>query len=381
MYKPEQPDRLKELARKWKNGDITESEIKEFDNWYNSFNDNAELNEEDQLAFLKERLYAKIINQRRSGFSTRSWLYAAASIAILICAVSLFFNVNFKSQEVTHVAKYQNDVDAGRNSAILTLANGDKIILDNAENKVLAEQRGMVIRKEKNGMLVFDMKEDQVENAQNLYNTITTPKGGQYQVKLQDGSLVWLNSGSSLGFPVSFNNRGRNVKLSGEAYFEVAKDKKRPFKVNVNGTSEVEVLGTHFNISAYQDEPKVSTTLLEGAVKVHRGKLSQIISPGQQAQICQAKQGIAVNNNVDIEEITAWKNGYFIFNDESLESIMKKVSRWYNVEVVYEDDIEGLKFGGWVSRSKKLSTILSMIESTGKIHFDIEGRRVTVKKY
>ena len=340
MYKPEQPDRLKELARKWKNGDITESEIKEFDNWYNSFNDSAELNEESQLAFLKERLYAKIINQRRGGFSTRPWLYAAASIAVLVCAVSLFFNVIFKSQEVTHVAKYQNDVDAGGNSAILTLANGDKIILDNAENKVLAEQRGMVIRKEKNGMLVFDMKEDQVENAQNLYNTITTPKGGQYQVKLQDGSSVWLNSGSSLQFPVSFNKRERGVQLSGEAYFEVAKDKKRPFKVNVNGTSEVEVLGTHFNISAYQDEPKVSTTLLEGSVKVHRGNVNQIISPGQQAQICQAKQGITVNNSVDIEEITAWKNGYFIFNDESLESIMKKVSRWYNVEVVYEDEMQ-----------------------------------------
>jgi len=381
MYKPEQPDRIKELARKWKNGDITESEIKEFDSWYNSFNDDAQLTDEAELAFLKERLYARIINQRRSGYFDKPWLYTAAATIILVCAVSLYFNVNFKSQEVTHVAKYQDDVDAGRNSAILTLANGDKIILNDAENKVLAEQRGMVIRKEKNGMLVFDMKEDQVENGQNLYNTITTPKGGQYQVKLQDGSLVWLNSGSSLQFPISFNNRGRNVKLSGEAYFEVAKDKKRPFKVNVNGTSEVEVLGTHFNISAYQDEPKVSTTLLEGSVKVHRGKLNQIISPGQQAQICQAKQGIAVNNNVDIEEITAWKNGYFIFNDESLESIMKKVSRWYNVEVVYEDDIEGLKFGGWVSRSKKLSTILSMIESTGKIHFDIEGRRVTVKKY
>jgi transmembrane sensor len=211
-----------------------------------------------------------------------------------------------------------------------------------------------------------------------VYNTIETPKGGQYRIDLPDGTMVWLNAGSSLRYPNRFAGQERKVALTGEAYFEVAKNKQMPFRV-VSGKQVVEVLGTHFNINAYTDEASVKTTLLEGSVNVllQETHQSELLNPGQQAVVKYNGSSIVVQP-VKVEEAVAWKNGYFMFVDADLESIMRQLARWYDVEVAYEGNLGSLKFGGMVSRSKSIAQTLRILELTGNVRFKVAGRRVTV---
>ncbi|MGY0036944.1 FecR family protein [Pedobacter sp. NJ-S-72] len=209
-----------------------------------------------------------------------------------------------------------------------------------------------------------------------------TPKGGQYQLVLPDGTKVWLNAASSLRYPVAFQGNERKVELTGEAYFEVAKDKTRPFEVYSNN-QVVQVLGTHFNINAYSNEPFVSTTLLEGSVKVTNSltNAQKIIRPGQQSLISKDGQAGIEVKNMDLDEAVAWKNGYFMFNEEELESILKKVSRWYNVDVQYEqEELKHQLFSGTLSKYSNVSQVLKKLEMLQSIHFKIEGRKIIVTK-
>jgi len=208
------------------------------------------------------------------------------------------------------------------------------------------------------------------------FNTISTPVGGQYTVVLPDGSKVWLNAASSLKFPTAFTGTERRVELTGEGYFEVAKNKHMPFKVNFN-REEVEVLGTHFNISAYPDEAVTRTTLLEGSVRISKNNIKKILVPGQQAISSMQTGGFNIAE-VNTDEAIAWKNGLFLFHNENIRSIMKKIARWYNVDVNYQGSFTNQEYGGRISQSKNLSEILKNLELTGTIHFKIEGRRVTV---
>lgn len=275
----------------------------------------------------------------------------------------------------------QNDINPGTNKAVLTLADGSQISLTDAENGELTKQAGITVVKTADGQIVYETV-GAPSNQQSVYNTISTPAGGQYQINLPDGSKVWLNAASSLKYPTVFNGQSRKVELRGEAYFEVAKLKNEqpdgtegnlPFIVVSRG-QEVTVLGTHFNINSYTDEPVVKTTLLEGRVKVISAAVSKILKPGQQAAVA----GNIVVTDVDATLATDWKNGNFTFNDESIHTIMRKLARWYDIDVVYKGNVPDIYFGAEISRAKKLSEVLKVLETAGKIHFTIEGRRVTV---
>ncbi len=263
---------------------------------------------------------------------------------------------------------------------MLTLADGTKINLDKAENGEIAHQAGWTISKKEGSQLVYSLVTpgEQPSRGNSLFNVIETPRGGEYQVILPDGTRVWLNAASSLRYPAVFAGSERRVELRGEAYFEVAHNSKMPFRIKSNHQL-VEVLGTHFNISSYADDKIIKTTLLEGSVAVSVGNdiASQNLKPGQQAVVGHTGSSIRIKN-VDVEESIAWKNGYFLFNDESIESIMRKVARWYDVDVEYTGKIPSVGFNGTVLKSKNISGVLKILELTKAVHFKVKGRRVMV---
>ena len=209
-----------------------------------------------------------------------------------------------------------------------------------------------------------------------LYNTLATPRGGQYQLTLPDGSKVWLNAASSLRYPVAFLGAERRVEVTGEAYFEVTKNASQPFKVSLRDNQEVDVLGTSFDINAYADEPEIRTTLLTGAVKTE----GVTLKPGQQAAWT-LNRPVRVRSDADVEEAIAWKNGKFIFSGGDIQSVMRQLERWYDVEVDYKGDFKGVELVGVISRFKNISEILNMLEQTHTVTFQVEGRRVTVLPY
>lgn len=298
----------------------------------------------------------------------------AASILLLITVGIVFRNSLIKEQTIANNTKV-NKITPGGNKAVLTLADGSQIVLESAKRGVLANQQNSIVNKAADGKLVYDASKKQQDNKQlqYSYNTISTPNGGQYQVVLPDGTMVWLNAASSLKFPVAFTGKERNVELSGEGYFEVAKNKAMPFRVTVNH-STVEVLGTHFNIMGYADEKSTNTTLLEGSVKIISGNKQKLIVPGEQAR---------VNGEIEVAKVNAtqaveWKNGNFNFSHENIETIMRKVARWYNVTVQYQGTITNEGFVGTVPRSENITEVLNALELTGLVHFKIIERRVIV---
>jgi len=303
------------------------------------------------------------------------------SAAALITIVSLVTYLAIHRGQ--QPAQYANDVNPGTIKATLTLADGRKITLDQAKTGKLAEVDGISVTKTVDGHLAYTVlgngKADASQNKVQDYNTLETPKGGEYQLNLPDGTKVWLNAASTLKYPTNFVHvKDRKVFLNGEAYFEVAHNKSSPFRV-VTYNQEVEVLGTHFNVNAYANEPDSRTTLLEGAVKISHlaGSKDLVLKPGQQAQVGPEFKVV----EVDPETAVAWKNGDFILKDEDFKASMRKFARWYNVEVIYDESApEDLELGGWVSRSKNISAVLQVIEATGKVHFKVQGRRVTVTK-
>ncbi|MDB5148009.1 MAG: hypothetical protein JWQ57_2029 [Mucilaginibacter sp.] len=300
---------------------------------------------------------------------------AAASVIIVASAVAILFRQASKPAKSNTIAQ-KNDIRPGRNKAVLTLANGQKITLTDSINGPIAVQSNIKIAKTAKGQIVYELPKGVADtDLAPRYNTIEAPTGGQWEVILPDRSRVWLNAKSSLTYPTYFAGNERKVQLKGEAYFEIAHNAKMPFKVS-SREQTVEVLGTHFDIMAYDDDNIIKTTLLEGSVKISSNGQSRILVPGEQAQVSDA--GTKVTNEIDLEDVVAWKNGYFKFND-SLENVMRKISRWYNIEIKYANNVDpSLRFGGKISRYKNLSSALKIMELTGNIHFKIEGRRVTV---
>lgn len=266
----------------------------------------------------------------------------------------------------------KDDVNPGENKAVLTLADGSSIILDSNRNGTLATQGNTKILK-LNGMVSYNNLSK--KNNTVLYNTISTPRGGQYQLVLSDGSKVWLNAASSLRFPASFSGKERKVELQGEAYFEVAKNAAMPFKVKTNGM-EVEVLGTHFNINSYEDESAIRTTLLEGSIKINKRGSSSLLKPGEQA-LLNKKGEIKIINHADVEEAIAWKEGKFQFDKADIHAVMRQIARWYDVDVDYQGSVAS-HFGGTISRNVNLSQVLNMLHLTGEVKFEIKDRKVVV---
>jgi ferric-dicitrate binding protein FerR (iron transport regulator) len=338
-----------------------------------------------------DAIYTKIINTPVIG-QRHLWprIAAAAVIIVLLTAGSYFIFTKRQVKQTAAIETTQefknNDVAPGGNKAVLILANGAQIILDSAGNGALTQQGNTKIIKLDNGQLSYNsLNGSQTLPDKVFYNTISTPRGGQYQVVLADGSKVWLNAASSLRFPTSFAAKEREVELTGEGYFEVAHDATKPFKVSVNGI-EVRVFGTHFNINAYNDEATIKTTLLEGSVKVGKGSASKVIRPGEQAQI--ENDGNALNPKimvqaVDVDAAVAWKNGRFIFHGNNIQSVMRQLARWYDIDVNYQGNVTDEEFVGVINRSRyeNISEILDMLEKTRTVSFAISGRNVTVMPF
>lgn len=327
---------------------------------------------------------------RKEPIKQKLWIKRIAVAAMLVLCTSAGLYFYLGNQKSTNNNQLAGDIAPGGNKALLTLADGSKIVLDEALKGNLTSQNGVRISKADDGRLVYTINEteDPTQNINNesgliLTNTISTPRGGQYQVNLPDGTYVWLNAASELKFPLSFGKlKERRVELQGEAYFEVKKDATKPFLV-VTDKQEVQVLGTHFNISSYKDELDTKTTLLEGSVKVSHlgGNLldQRVLKPGQQSLIRSASNKINVKE-VDTHVQIAWKDGLFFFENEPIENIMKQISRWYDVDVIYEGDVVGKTVWGSVTRFANVSKVLAVLELTGEIHFKVEGRRITVRK-
>ncbi|WP_069659974.1 FecR family protein [Arcticibacter eurypsychrophilus] len=391
--------RMYELAEKWRLGTITDAEKVSFNTWYASFDDrileseSAETPEE-----LKERLYSAILKNTHEHIphikrtAIIKYILAAAAVVLLVLSFGAYqyIQINFSQKNQIVSTKFK-DINPGGNKAILTLSDGSQIILNKEKKGLLANRGNIAIRNDQDGQVVFQILKGGHADAdsRNLaYNTISTPKGGQYMIILPDGTRVWLNAASSLKFPAQFSGRTRKVELTGEAYFEVktiiAKKghDKMPFIVHTiceegdRREQEIRVLGTHFNINAYADEAVSKTTLLEGSVRVTQlaTHTTRLLHPGQQAKVAHDIQ----LSNVDTEEVLAWKNGYFVFENENIGSIMRKISRWYNVDIEYKGNIQNKRFGGTISKFKNVSEVLKIMELTGVIHFGIEERRITV---
>lgn len=336
---------------------------------------------EDRMLKIYDQLKPKLVPAVQEKSIVRpihTYLKYAAAIVLVLSAMFYFYrNSDQRDQHQYLTAQHQgNDVNPGGNKAVLTLADGSEISLTDAGNGELASQSGITITKTRDGELVYETEKNNT-TASKQYNTISTPAGGQYQINLPDGSKVWLNAMSSLKYPTSFDGRDRKVVLSGEAYFEIAGDASRPFVVSSSRAGreqEVIVLGTHFNIDSYADEAAIKTTLLEGRVKVATAGKARILKPGQQSAV---SDQIMVSE-VDVNQVLDWKNGNFYFYDENIRTVMRKLARWYDIDVVYQGKVPDYGFDAEISRTKKLSEILKGFETTGQIHFKIEGRRVTV---
>lgn len=300
------------------------------------------------------------------------WWSAAAVLVLLVTTVSLWQHRQpERGAAGTIVAKHQ-DVPPGASKAVLTLADGTQITLDTAANGKLAQQGGAVISQTGNGQLIYSSTGSQQQSAA-LYNTLATPRGGQYQLVLPDGSRVWLNAASSIRYPAVFAGKERKVEITGEAYFEVEKNPAMPFIVQANNM-EVRVLGTHFNINAYSDEATTRTTLLQGSVAVKKEAATAQLYPGQQASIS-ATQTVFQIKTVDTDAAVAWKNGYFSFKDAGLQEIMRQASKWYDVEVVFEGKVPEVQFSGEIGRGLTLNQFLSILEQT-RIPYKITDKKL-----
>lgn len=411
------------IADKISNGTASEEDVRLFNIYYEYFQrkgyaeptpENG-INAEDTGKELYSRIRKDISGSRKLRHIAFPYTRIAAVVLFLLLS-SLFFIINRhkdqSAKQLNTASDFKNDVLPGSNKAVLVLADGSKILLDESGNGLLAHQGNTSIRKTADGKLVYNSGENaesgnRSKSSIGLMNTISTPQGGQYQLTLPDGTKVWLNSSSTLRFPAVFDHKERIVELEGEAYFEVTAHSKQlstgnggtgeriPFRVRTRGQM-IDVLGTHFNVSAYADETLTKTTLLEGSVRVSipsgsdakhdrtNNTLSKVLRPGQQAKVPSADktedgvQGISVNA-ADPEEAIAWKNGMFQFNNTDIYTIMKQLERWYGVDV----DMSGMperKFNGIIPRSVKLSQVLTMMEKTSGLKFRIEGRRVSMIK-
>lgn len=373
----EQSD-LQNLLIKYNNGTCSPEESAIVENWYLQWNIQPQVVDETELSAVKDDVWQSVSEEITTIKTVRLWKRMGIAAAITLFTLSIgiwLYQSNFSDRAQT--IRYGSDVDPGGRGATLTLANGKKIKLDTAHIGLVDELSGFRISKAEDGKLVYEYTG--AANSAEEIHTLSTEKGETYQILLPDGSLVWLNAATSLSFSTGLNSGSiRKVTLSGEGYFEVAEDKSRPFIVESEG-QEVEVLGTHFNVNAYSDEASIKTTLIEGSVRIRKFgnfKNQIVLKPNQQATTTDA--GISVKR-IDVVDVVDWKNEGFIFNGGNFDVSMRKIARWYDVQIIYDSaTLKDSEIGGFISRKNSLSAVLKFIESTGKVHFKIEGRRVFV---
>lgn len=395
-----EPEKLAQLIEKYLSGNASPEESEALLAWYRSV-DNATievpLHSEKERESLGESMRAGLLKyaNREAGISITShrsnditsrrpnsftprrsnrWLIAATLSGLVIAGGWLYYAGAKKTPAPPAPVAKVKEIKPGGNRAILTLDDGTQVVLDNASQGILASQGATTIEKTADGKLVY--RPGGNASGGILHNRMETPRGGEYQLTLSDGTRVWLNSATTLRYPSSFTGNTREVEVTGEAYFDVAEDKARPFIVS-SGNTKIQVLGTSFNLMAYQDEEAVKTTLVSGAVKILQHDQACQIKPGQQA-VANAKGSDIKVRPVDIDRAIAWKNGVFDFEGADIRSIMRQVARWYDVEVRYEGDLSGIVLSGVVSRREKVDLLLEALGRTREVQFKIEGKQITV---
>lgn len=402
--------RLAYLFQKQIEGGTTENEKQEFffllskveneqfvkdliDYYWNEFEPTKKVYSQEKSEDMLREIHARMDSSFQEGLKRNNPRYKRgyfnwgryAVAASIILAISAFYFLLFQkelNQTVNNIPENQftqnqrviNEVGPGGNKAILTLDDGTTINLDNTGDGLLAHQGSAKVNKHQDGQLVYTASESQGKEI--FYNSVSTPNGGQYKIKLSDGTDVWLNAASSIKYPALFTGTERNVEITGEVYFEVQENKNMPFIVNTK-KMQVAVLGTHFNINAYIDEPTAQVTLLEGSVNVKSGVSSRVLKPGEQAAV--GTNGQLKSSKIpDTNEVIAWTNGMFHFSKATtLESVMKQLARWYDVTIEYEGNIPNLRFGGEVSRASNLSEVLKILKESG-VNFKLEGKKIVV---
>ncbi|HEY1112621.1 MAG TPA: FecR domain-containing protein [Chitinophagaceae bacterium] len=376
-------EEIKKLAERIDTGTATEEDILLYNRMFHAVATAGEEWQEDlygNKAELERAMKAAIFERaglRRPVVRTlwRRWA-AAAAIVLLMGAGTYFLYSNPVTSEQPAAAapapanRFKNEVAPGQQGAILTLSSGESIVLDSTSDGVLAQEGAAEVFKQ-GGQVIYKGEKGSGEM---LYHTMTTPRGRQYHLVLADGTRVWLNAASSITYPTAFTGTERTVSISGEVYFEVAHQAGKPFEVQ-KGDVRVQVLGTHFNVNAYEEESSLNVTLLEGAVRVVKGEKSSAIKPGQQAQVHTGD--LQVVSGVNVDEVMAWKNGSFRFGGADIGSIMRQLARWYDVEIVYNKKIED-RFYAEIPRDTKLSDVLKALELTGEVRFGIEGRKIVI---
>jgi ferric-dicitrate binding protein FerR (iron transport regulator) len=366
------------LLKKYQEDTLSNSDKDKLDAWYlqKAANSKLQLNEyelEDNYEYLKARLPLK-----QETKVIRIWprVAVAASIALLLGTGIFYFT---KPQDkVIQVAEKPQDIAPGGNRGILTLSNGKQIVLSDisAKDTIAKEGEEVTIKMNAKGVVTYIINPDVASKEnQNSFNTLSTPTGGQYNIVLADGTKVYLNAVSSIKYPTQFNSDQRIVELEGEAYFEVAKNKNKPFIVK-SGDQSIEVLGTHFNVHAYNNESVLKTTLLEGSVAVTYKNQKSILKPGQQSNVSDKYNTIKIKE-VDTEATIAWKNGRFKFDNADLKTVMRQLERWYGVKVEYQGDVSDVRFNGGTFMNKNLSEVLKVLELSN-IKFKVEGKTITV---
>jgi transmembrane sensor len=393
---------IRELIAKFLTNEINEPEHDSLQKWINASPANKVMFDEwtasdlllqDLRVWVEERegkdaIWQSIQQKRQSdqsqqGGSVITLFRVGVAAAFLVAIGLIIFWMQTRKETkpaiVQETQPTQNDVAPGGFKARLTLSDGRTVLLDSAGTGKLAEQGNMAVMN-KDGQLAYQQSTGHTKEI--IYNTLSTGRGEIYSLSLSDGSRVWLNSASSIKYPVAFTGKERGVEITGEAYFEIAHDATKPFKVLAGGM-ETEVLGTKFNINSYSDEATLRTTLLEGSVRVVKRETgkenSVILKPGQQA-VFGPNSPLTINHSPDLEEVMAWKNGKFVFNDVAIEEVMRQLERWYDVEIIYGDNMKNRSFhiNGQISRYSNASKTLEMLAATGWLHFKIEGKKITV---
>lgn len=392
MANDKQTERIQQLAKKWQEGTITPEEKREFEEWYDTQDNAYELHTAEDKEETEQRIFEAILAkgnivpaEQEPRIIKTTWTKVAVAASIVLALGLATFFITHKPQPTQEQVAQNHDIKPGTNQATLTLANGQKITLDKTLNGKIAQQGNSTITVNRGSNITY-----QNQNAANTntpttkqeiaYNTLSTARGQQspYPLILSDGTKVWLNAASSITFPTAFNTNERKVTITGEAYVEVTHNAKQPFKVTV-GNQTIEDIGTEFNINAYSDEPTIKTTLISGSIKVinnNTNKTSVTLKPGQQA--INDNQNIKIQT-VDLDGITAWKNNFFLFDDNNIEAIMRQIARWYDVDIKYETDAPKTRMlTGTITRYTNVSSVLRKIEITGTAHFKVNGKQIIV---
>jgi len=377
-------EEFKNLAAKCQDGTASAAEREAFNNAYHLLStrhtdwDKELMGDEESV---KSEIYLSLVNKvnstKRSSRVHSLYRYMAAASILLFLSIGSYFLLSKQPSVQQSAQNKANDLKPGENRATLTLANGQKIVLTKSMSGQLSKQGNMNVQMGAGGTITYIPVEDShTTHDAVVYNTLTTKKGEQFPLVLADGTQVTLDAASSITYPVAFNNKERKVTITGQAYFKVVHNAQQPFQVSVRGQT-ISDIGTEFNINAYDDEGTVKTTLLAGSVKVSKANELVVLSPGQQSQVADNSNKITLIKDADIETAIAWKSGLFQYNNANIQTVMRQLARWYDVDIQYEGAIPQREFSGKMQRNLNASQVLDLLSFT-KIHFRIEGKKIIV---